>query len=75
VQPTSSDTLGIGPAAATVVTGSDGLFQLPMLPAGEYVITFNPPEGSIYGGVWTTGPIHDKSHEHPWWIVLWKKNP
>src|SRR5688500_2795046 len=52
IQPTPSDTLGIGPAAASVVTGADGLFQLPVLPAGEYLITFNPPEGSIYGGVW-----------------------
>ena len=73
VAPTANDTIGIGPAAATVTTGADGKFQLPTLPGGEYLVTFEPPAGSIYGGVWVTGPIHDKSHEWPWWIVLWKK--
>lgn len=74
VAPTAQDTIGIGPAAATVVTGADGTFQLPTVPGGEYIVTFTPPDGSIFGGVWVSGPIHDKSHEWPWWIVLWKKS-
>jgi hypothetical protein len=73
VAPTASDTIGIGPAAATVTTGADGKFELPTLPGGGYLVTFVPPEGSIYGGIWVTGPIHSTSHEWPWWIVLWKK--
>lgn len=73
VPPTAQDTIGVGPAAATVTTDASGLFQFPTVPGGEYLVTFVPPEGSIYGGVWVTGPIHDKSHEHPWWVVLWKK--
>jgi hypothetical protein len=63
----------VGPAAGSVTTGADGKFQLPTLPAGEYVVTFTPPANSIYGGVWVTGPVHSMSHEHPWWVVLWKK--
>ena len=73
VPPTTQDTIGIGPAAATVTTGTDGKFQLPTLPGGEYLVTFVPPEGSIYGGVWVSTSINDRSDEWPWWIVLWKK--
>jgi hypothetical protein len=69
------DSLGPGPQVAQVVTNANGEFQLPTLPGGQYVITFSPPASlaNTYGGVWTTGPIHDKSHEHPWWVTLWKK--
>src|SRR5687767_1546826 len=49
VAPTAGDTIGIGPAVATVTTGADGKFQLPTLPGGEYFVTFVPPEGSPYG--------------------------
>ena len=52
----SSATPDVGPAAATVVTGADGKFQLPTIAGGEYVVTFNPPAGSPYGGVWVTLP-------------------
>jgi hypothetical protein len=73
VAPTTADTMGIGPMAAQVTTGADGKFQLPSVPAGEYIITFNPPADSPYGGVWTVGPIHERSHEYPFWVVLWRK--
>ena len=72
-----TDTAGVGPVAAQVTTDADGKFTLPVLPGGEYVITFNPPKSleGTYGGVWTIGTIHEKSHEFPWWVTLWKKAP
>lgn len=63
----------VGPAAASVVTGSDGKFQLPQLPGGEYVVTFTPPAGSIYAGVWVTATAYSGSAEWPWWVVLPKR--
>lgn len=61
-----------GPVAS-VVTGADGRFVLPLLPGGHYAVTFTPPINSPYGGVWATAPAHAQSHTHPWWVVLWKK--
>ena len=71
----STDAASLGTAVAQVVTDADGKFTLPTVPGGDYLVTFNPPESlkSVYGGVWTIGPIHDKSHQYPWWITLWKK--
>jgi hypothetical protein len=71
----TTDTLGVGAIAAQVVTDAKGEFLLPTLPGGEYIITFNPPAAhqATYGGVWTVSTIHQNSHLHPWWIVLWKK--
>lgn len=59
-----------GPLAASVVTDANGLFQLPELPGGEYVVTFTPPEGSKYLGVWVTATAHSQSHTYPWWVTL-----
>ncbi|HEX9562931.1 MAG TPA: hypothetical protein VF981_03140 [Gemmatimonadaceae bacterium] len=63
----------LGTAEATVTTGADGKFQLPTLAGGMYVVTFNPPGSSIYGGVWVTAATSAQSNDHPWWVVLWKK--
>lgn len=63
----------LGPAEASVTTGTDGKFQLPTLSGGEYVVTFTPPANSIYGGVWVTQVTSATSNEHPWWVILWKK--
>ena len=63
----------VGPALASVTTGADGKFQLPTISGGEYVVTFTPPAGSPYGGVWVTATAHNTSGEFPWWVVLWKK--
>jgi hypothetical protein len=73
VAPSAGDSIGVGSAVATVTTGADGKFQLPTLPGGEYIVTFVPPPNSGYGGVWVWGPINDRSHAWPWWVVLWKK--
>ena len=70
---TSTNPVSVGPAAATVVTGADGKFQLPTLAGGEYVVTFNPPAGSGYGGVWVTSTASSASNNFPWWVVLWRK--
>lgn len=70
----STPTPKVGPAAATVTTGADGLFQLPSLPGGEYIVTFVPPDGSIYGGVYVSQAVAGStSGTYPWWVVLWKK--
>ena len=63
----------IGEMVASALTGADGKFTLPTIDGGPYAVTFTPPAGSIYGGVWVTGTIHSGSHEFPWWVVLWKK--
>jgi hypothetical protein len=63
----------LGPAAATVTTGADGKFELPTLAGGTYVVTFNPPASSIYGGVWVTAATSATSNDWPWWVILWKK--
>ena len=70
---TSASVPEVGPAAASVTTGSDGKFQLPILPGGEYVVTFTPPAGSPYAGVWVTATAYSGSSEWPWWVVLPKK--
>jgi hypothetical protein len=62
-----------GDPVASVVTGADGRFALPTMPGGHYVVTFTPPPGSLYGGVWASAPIHGTSHTHLWWVVLWKR--
>lgn len=69
----SADSLGVGPAAASVLTDANGEFQLPTLPGGEYVVTFVPPESSIYRGVYATATAHSQSNTYPWWVVLPKK--
>ena len=60
----------LGPEAAAVVTGSDGIFVLPTVPGGPYAVTVTPPSGSIYMGTWITATIHGQSHTFPWWVVL-----
>jgi hypothetical protein len=59
-----------GPEAGSVVTGADGLFQLPTLPAGEYIVTFVPPQNSLYAGVYVFGPLNAHSKDYPWWVTL-----
>lgn len=62
-----------GALQAADTTGADGLFQLPEMPAGSYVVTITPPTGSIYGGVWVTAQAHPTSNTFPWWVVLWRR--
>jgi hypothetical protein len=59
-----------GPVAASVITNSKGEFQLPTLSSGEYVVTFVPPEGSKYQGVWVTAWANKHSGDYPWWVTL-----
>jgi hypothetical protein len=59
-----------GPLAASVTTDANGLFQLPELAGGEYVVTFTPPDGSKYLGVWVTATAHGQSSQYPWWVTL-----
>ncbi len=63
----------LGDVVASTVTAADGTFTLPTVDGGSYAVTFTPPSGSPYGGVWVTASIHATSHEFPWWVVLWKK--
>jgi hypothetical protein len=68
-----ADTVAKGDAKGSVTTGADGLFTLPTLPAGEYVVTFVPPSSSGYHGAYVFGPLRENSSEYPWWVVLAKK--
>jgi hypothetical protein len=72
----STDTLGVGPAAGTTLTSATGEWQLPTMPGGEYVVTFNPqaPQDTQYRGAWTVATVHAYSHESPWYIMLPPKN-
>ncbi len=66
----STDTVGVGPLQAQVVTNAQGEFQLPTMPAGEYVVTFNPPSDSRYRGGWTIATASSTSNQGAWWIML-----
>jgi hypothetical protein len=59
-----------GPLAASTTTNDKGEFQLPELPGAEYVVTFTPPQGSTYAGVWVTATAHAHSSDFPWWVTL-----
>jgi hypothetical protein len=73
IESTLSSQIPVGPAAGSSVTNAQGQFQLPVLPAGEYVVTFVPPAGSGYQGVYAFGPLRSNSGDYPWWVVLPKK--
>ena len=60
----------LGDVVATMTTNASGEFQSPTLPGGEYLITFVPPAGSIYRGVYVTTTIHAGSSNGNWWVVL-----
>ena len=62
----------LGPVEQTVTTAADGKFAL-TLSGGNYVVTFTPPESSIYGGVWVTASTSATSNQWPWWVILWRK--
>jgi hypothetical protein len=69
----ATNPLDVGPVAASVLTDANGYFQTPALSGGDYVITFAPPAGSIYQGVWATATANTHSSDYPWWVVLSKK--
>jgi hypothetical protein len=70
VQPTTSDTLGVGPEVASVTTDANGQFQFPTLAGALYIVTITPPSGSKYQGVWVAAIAHTHSGDYPWWVVL-----
>lgn len=63
----------VGAVAGTSTTNAQGQFQLPELPAGEYVVRFMPPEASAYKGTYSIGSLRSNSSSFPWWVVLPKK--
>ena len=65
--------IAVGPAAGTTTSDAQGLWKLPTLPAGEYVVAFVPPESGIYHGSYAFGPLRSNSSQYPWWVVLNKK--
>lgn len=62
-----------GAVAAEVTTNANGEFVLPQLEGGPYVVTFTPPAGSPYQGVWVMVTIDSKTADHAWWVTLFKK--
>ena len=73
INPTATDSNGVGPQAASVLTDAAGIFQLPVLAGGEYIVTFSPPEGSKYRGGWSIGLADATSNASRWWIMLPEK--
>lgn len=73
VQSSGADSIRLGPEASSALTDANGEFRLAELPGGEYVVTFVPPEGSIYRGVYATATANSQSVNYPWWVVLPKK--
>lgn len=60
----------IGAEAGSVTTDANGAFQAPTLPGGDYVVTFVPPQGSVYGGTYVRTTVHAGSDEGNWWVIL-----
>ncbi len=65
--------IAVGPAAGSTTSDAQGQWTLPTLPAGDYVVTFVPPENSIYRGSYAFGPLRSNSNLYQWWVVLTKK--
>ncbi|MGV3710578.1 MAG: hypothetical protein ACO1Q7_17235 [Gemmatimonas sp.] len=63
----------LGAAAGSTTSNAQGQWTLPTLPAGEYVVTFVPPENSNYRGSYAFGPLRSNSNQYAWWVVLNKK--
>jgi hypothetical protein len=66
----STDSIGVGTVAASVQSDANGDWQLPTLPGGEYVVTFDPPSGSRYRGVWTVATAYSGSNDFRWFVML-----
>jgi hypothetical protein len=66
----STDSIGTGTVAGSTLTDANGDWQLPTLPGDEYIVTFVPPEGSKYRGVWAIATAHSGSNQSPWFIML-----
>lgn len=62
-----------GAALAEVTTNANGEFTTPQLEGGPYVVTFTPPAGSNYQGVWTMVTINSTTADTPWWVTLFKR--
>ena len=60
----------LGALVGQVTTDAQGAFTFPTIEGGEYAVTFRPPTGSGYQGIWVIGLIHPTSHEHPWWVTM-----
>lgn len=69
----SGEEPNVGESVGSVVTGSDGAFQFPTIPGGEYVVTFVPPASGLYRGVYVTTTIHEGSNSGNWWVILPRK--
>ena len=67
---TSLDSIGVGTVVANIVTDANGDWQLPTMSGGEYVVTFVPPDGSKYRGVWAVAIAHSGSNQQAWFIML-----
>ena len=62
-----------GAVEAETTTNANGEFTLPPVAGGPYVVTFTPPAGSAYGGVWVTAMVDERTGQYPWWVTLFKR--
>ena len=60
----------LGNPVASFTTNANGEFQSPTIAGGTYIVTFTPPAGSPYKGVYVTGLVYDTSDTGQWWIAL-----
>jgi len=64
-----------GPEEAFALTNADGVFQLPTLKGGVYVVTITPqpPNDAVWIGGWTVATAYAHSNDNGWWIYLPRK--
>lgn len=69
----ASGALEAGPELGAATTNQNGEFQLPTVPAGEYVVTFLPPQSSLFDAGYSVSPLDGNSSSRPWTVVLRRK--
>jgi hypothetical protein len=63
----------VGPAIVRRVTNAYGEFETPEIPGGKYVVTFVPPDGSSYQGVYWVATAHPNDVPVFWRVMLPRK--
>lgn len=60
---------GMGPIAAVDTTDAQGMFHLPTLPGGRYIVTFEPSNDD-HEWAWVYAVASPSSGNLPWWVTL-----
>lgn len=64
-----------GALVGSAQTDANGMFQMPELPGGNYIVTIapQPPDDATWIGGWTLTTVNAESNRYPWWIFLPRK--